>query len=80
VTQSAASKRRARQRRGSDAYVQELREEASRFRSRLADAEASIERVQADAAEEVARLTGIVTAARERADAAEAKLSEAVRP
>lgn len=64
------------QRRGGDAYVQELREEASRLRKRLEDAEAAIERVQADAAEEVAHLTGIVTTARERADAAEAKLAD----
>jgi hypothetical protein len=66
-------------RKGDDAYVQGLREEASRRRKRLEDAEASIERAQADAAEEVARLTGIVAAARERADAAEAKLADAER-
>lgn len=55
-------------------YPAALRREADRLKQRLRDAEAAIPRARADAEREVARLTAIVIEARERADAAEAKL------
>jgi hypothetical protein len=58
-------------------FIRDLRREAAGYRSRLAEAEAQVERLRSEHPAEVERLTERVEDMRMRASSAEARLAEA---